>query len=235
MDLCRTCGLRQLIEVENMENKRTQHIRALLDEKKALVVSVAGAPGSGRTLLLERTLMGLDLRCAVIEGGAAPEIDAERLKGLCHQKCALAVKSEGPLSAEALESALERLPLDDLDLVFIEDGGTLSEVGAAHRWAHRRIALSDFAAGSQVPRKYPEIFEDADVIALTKVDLKSAIDFDEMEFWDDVTRLDPRARRMRLSSVNGDGLSFWIKMFYQWCDADGEALTRTDKENADND
>lgn len=217
-----------------MENRHTERRSAIFDDKRAVIVSLSGAPGSGRTLLLERTLMGLDLRCAVVLGGAVPEIDAAYLRERCSEQLAIAVKSQGPLSASDLEGALQRLPLDDLDLVFIEDGGTLWKAGAAHRLAHRRIALSDFAAGSRVPCKYPETFKDADVVALTKVDLKSAVDFDEIEFWDEVTRLNPRARRMRLSSVSGEGLSFWVKMFYGWC-GDGEASTRTGRENVTDD
>ena len=56
-------------------------------------------------------------------------------------------------------------------------------------------------------------------MVLTKVDLKPYIDFDEVLYWDDVTRLNPRGRRLRVSSVTGEGLEFWLKMLYDWRDA----------------
>ena len=79
-------------------------------------------------------------------------------------------------------------------------------------------AISSLPEGSDKPLKYPLLFSEAGAVVLTKVDLKPYIDFDEVLYWDDVTRLNPHGRRLRVSSVTGEGMQFWLKLLYDWCD-----------------
>lgn len=202
-----------------MSEERLNHIKRILEEHKIVEVLFLGESGSGKTLLIDRTLMGLDLKCAVIVGGCAPHIDAEHLKNLCAACVSVPTKESGCLEPSDIEKALKQLPLDDLDLIFIEGSGGLSASENYSLGEDHRVLMSDYAAGSELPFKHPGIFSSVDAVALTKVDLKAAIDFDEVSFWDEVTRLNPHARRLRLSSVSGEGLSYWIKMFYDWRDA----------------
>ena len=202
-----------------MFEEHLKHIKQILEENKIVEAVFLGSAGSGKTMLLERTLMGLDLRCAVIICGSVPEIDAEHLKNLCAACVKVSIKNRHWLEVPDIEKSLLQLPVDRLDMVFVEGSGGLFPLNNETLGEDHRILLSDYAAGSDQPQTPPDIFSSSEVIALAKVDLKAAIDFDEAAFWDETARLNPRARRMRLSSVSGEGLSYWLKMFYDWCDA----------------
>lgn len=193
-----------------------EKIRAMLSERGILMVNLIGSPGSGKTTLLERTLKGLDLRCAVIEGDVATDRDAQRI--LATGTPSLQINTNGGCHLEAnwVESTLQKLPLDDLDLVFVENVGNLVCPAEFDIGEDCKVAISSLPEGSDKPLKYPLLFSEAGAVVLTKVDLKPYIDFDEALYWDDVTRLNPHARRLRVSSVTGEGLQFWLKMLYDW-------------------
>lgn len=193
-----------------------EKIRAMLSERGILMVNLIGSPGSGKTTLLERTLKGLDLRCAVIEGDVATDRDAQRI--LATGTPSLQINTNGGCHLEAnwVESTLRQLPLDDLDLIFVENVGNLVCPAEFDIGEDCKVAISSLPEGSDKPLKYPLLFSEAGAVVLTKVDLKPYIDFDEALYWDDVTRLNPHARRLRVSSVTGEGLQFWLKMLYDW-------------------
>lgn len=193
-----------------------EEIRAMLSERGILMVNLIGSPGSGKTTLLERTLKGLDLRCAVIEGDVATDRDAQRI--LATGTPSLQINTNGGCHLEAnwVESTLRKLPLDDLDLIFVENVGNLVCPAEFDIGEDCKVAISSLPEGSDKPLKYPLLFSETGAIVLTKVDLKPYIDFDEALYWDDVTRLNPHARRLRVSSVTGEGLQFWLKMLYDW-------------------
>lgn len=195
-----------------------ENTRKKLNERGVLLVNVLGAPGSGKTSLIERTIDGLDMRCAVIAADPASDLDAQRIRARgvpCVQLCA----ESGALDPESVAEALETLPLDHLDIVFAENAGGLIAPAEIDLGEDYKIVVTALAQGSDIPAKYPRIFTGAAAVVLTQVDLKPYTDFDEIAYWDDVTRLAPRARRLRVSNTGGEGLEFWIKMLYGWADA----------------
>lgn len=194
-------------------------VRELVAQKRILLLNLIGSPGSGKTLLLERTLTGLDLRCAVIAGDAATDRDARRIRAVGAPCVQINTNGGGRLEADWIAGALERLPLDGLDLIFIENVGNLLCPAGLDLGEDRKVAVSGLSEGSDKPLKYPLLFSEADAVVLTKIDLKPYVDFDEALYWDDVTRLNPKARRLRVSSVGGEGLEFWMKMLYDWREA----------------
>ena len=196
-----------------------QKIRDNLRKRGILMVNLIGSPGSGKTTLLERTLKGLDLRCAVIEGDVATDRDALRIQATGTPSIQINTNGGCHLEANWIDGTLEKLPLDDLDLIFIENVGNLVCPAEFDLGEDYKVAISSLPEGSDKPLKYPLLFSEAGAVVLTKVDLKPYIDFDEVLYWDDVTRLNPRGRRLRVSSVTGEGLEFWLKMLYDWRDA----------------
>ena len=196
-----------------------QKIRDLLAEKGILMVNLIGSPGSGKTMLLERTLTGLDLRCAVIEGDVATDRDAQRIRATGTPSVQINTNGGCHLEANWVDGTLEQLPLDELDLIFVENVGNLVCPAEFDIGEDCKVAVSSLPEGSDKPLKYPLLFSEAAAVVLTKIDLKPYVDFDEALYWDDVTRLNPKARRLRLSSLSGEGLEFWIKMLYDWREA----------------
>ena len=196
-----------------------QKIRDLLAQKGILMVNLIGSPGSGKTMLLERTLVGLDLKCAVIEGDVATDRDAQRIRATGTPSVQINTNGGCHLEANWVAGTLEQLPLDELDLIFVENVGNLVCPAEFDIGEDCKVAISSLPEGSDKPLKYPLLFSEAAAVVLTKIDLKPYVDFDETLYWDDVTRLNPKARRLRLSSLSGEGLEFWMKMLYDWCEA----------------
>ena len=187
-----------------------QKIRDMLKERGILMVSLIGSLGSCKTTLLERTLAGLDLKCAVIEGDVATDRDALRIQATGTPSVQINTNGGCHLEANWIDSTLEKLPLDGLDLIFIENVGNLVCPAEFDLGEDYKVAISSLPEGSDKPLKYPLLFSEAGAVVLTKVDLKPYIDFDEVLYWDDVTRLNPHGRRLRVSSVTGEGMQFWL-------------------------
>ncbi len=193
-----------------------QKIRGEMRKRGILLLNLIGSPGSGKTTLLERTLVGLDLRCAVIEGDVATDRDARRIQAAGAPCVQINTNGGCHLEANTIDGTLARLPLDDLDVIFVENVGNLVCPAEFDLGEDYKVAVSSLPEGSDKPLKYPLLFSEAGAVVLTKIDLKPYIDFDEALYWDDATRLNPRARRLRVSSVSGEGLQYWLKMLYDW-------------------
>ncbi len=198
--------------------RHAENTRKNLNELGILLVNILGAPGSGKTSLIERTIDGLDMRCAVVAADPAGSLDAERIRAR-GVPCVQLHAENGALDAETVAKALETLPLGQIDIVFAENVGGLIAPAEIDLGEDYRVVVTALAQGSDIPAKYPKIFTGAAAVLLTQIDLKPYTDFDEIAFWDDVTRLAPRARRLRVSNTGGEGLEFWIKTLYAWADA----------------
>src|SRR3954462_14210615 len=100
------------------------------DRAAVTVVNLMSAPGAGKTSLLERVLPDLgDVRAGVLEGDVQGSLDADRLASLhvpvTQLNTGLGFGGECHLDANMVRSALPSLPLDELDLLIIENVGKL--------------------------------------------------------------------------------------------------------------
>src|SRR5919106_4010058 len=94
------------------------------------VVNLMSAPGAGKTSLLERVLGSLDgVRAAVLEGDVQGSLDADRLASLHLPGTQLNTDpgfgGECHLDANMVRSALPAVPLDEIDLLLVENFGNL--------------------------------------------------------------------------------------------------------------
>ena len=101
--------------------------RRRLDEAGILALNVTSAPGSGKTALLEATIAALapELKTAVVVGDLQTTRDAERLEGVAHAVTQINTEGGCHLQATQVAESLEGLPLDELDLLFIENVGNM--------------------------------------------------------------------------------------------------------------
>ncbi|MDR7486487.1 MAG: hydrogenase nickel incorporation protein HypB, partial [Armatimonadota bacterium] len=184
-----------------------------------LAVSLIGSPGSGKTALLEQTVARLHPRLAigVIEGDIATTRDAERLARLGVRAVQIETRLAGNachLDANMVRTALARLPLEGLRLLFIENVGNLVcpvEYGLGE---HVRVVVTSVPEGDDKPRKYPSTFSRVDAVVLNKTDLLPHTDFSTAAF-DQAMREVSRGPVFPLSARTGQGLDGWIA----WLDA----------------
>lgn len=137
------------------------------------VINIMGSPGSGKTTLLEHLLprLSADFRTAVIEGDLATENDALRIKRT--GVTALQINTGGGchLDAKMISLQLQRLELDSLDLLIIENVGNLVCPASFDLGEDMRMVILSVTEGEDKPVKYPTAFLNAHTAVITKTDL----------------------------------------------------------------
>ena len=108
-----------------------------------------------------------------------------------------------------VRSALVRLPLESLDLVIVENVGNLVCPAEFDVGEHRRVMVFSVTEGEDKPLKYPLMFRSADLVLVNKIDLLPYLDFDVDLFERNLERVNPTARRIRLSVKTGAGVDEW--------------------------
>jgi hydrogenase nickel incorporation protein HypB len=172
-----------LQEVRQGNRGTASVVRARLDAAGVTAVNILGSPGAGKTSLV-RAVAGLinRERLGVIEGDLASSVDTDLL--VSEGITAVQVNTGGDchLSAAMVASALDRLPLECLDLLLVENVGNLVCTADVEVGTHRTLVLASVPEGDDKPLKYPAIFAAADAIVVTKVDTTGAFDFDLERF-----------------------------------------------------
>jgi len=191
-------------------------IERKLSEKGILMVNMIGSPGSGKTTLLEKSLADFGLRVAVIEGDVETERDAERIRATGVPSIQINTEGGCHLEANWVDSTLDRLPLDELDVIFVENVGNLVCPAEFYIGEDHKVAISSVPEGPDKPLKYPLLFTESSAVVLTKTDLLPYVEFDEELYWKDVEKLNPKADRLKLSSTKQEGLKGWLDLINRW-------------------
>ena len=202
------------------ENERTADAnRADFATAGVRVVNVMSSPGAGKTTLLRKMLLRLGgtVRAGVVEGDIETSIDAELLAET-GVPVALVNTSNGfggecHLDATMVRSALPRLPLEDLDLVVIENVGNLVCPAEFDVGEHARLMVYAPTEGEDKPLKYPVMFRAADAVAINKIDLLPHLDVDLALFEENLRRVNPDVAVFHVSAKTGDGvdaLAEWL-------------------------
>jgi hydrogenase nickel incorporation protein HypB len=186
----------------------------LLDEHKVFAINIMSAPGAGKTSLILQTLTRLKgrLNIAVIEGDVASTVDAEKVQS--EAKAVVQINTRNmpescSLMAAMIESALNDMPLDNIDLILIENVGNLICPAEFNLGEHKRVVISSLPEGDDKPVKYPLIFIDAGAVIINKMDLLPHVDFDIATFRRSVAGLNPKAEIFELSCKTGEGIEKW--------------------------
>jgi len=189
--------------------------RALLDSHGCVAVNIMSAPGAGKTSVVLRTIAGLDayVRTGVIEGDVVSTVDAEKVQDAA--RAVVQINTKGmpescALVADMVDAALRRLPLDELDIVLIENVGNLICPTEFDLGEHLKVVIASTPEGDDKPLKYPLIFADADAVIINKTDLLPYVDFDMAKFTRAVRDLNARAPFFPLSCKTGEGVAEWV-------------------------
>ncbi|MFS8036104.1 hydrogenase nickel incorporation protein HypB [Xanthobacter sp. AM11] len=186
--------------------------RARLDAAGILALNLLSGPGAGKTSLLVETLKALSgrLPCAVIEGDQQTDNDAARIRAVGTPAVQINTGKGCHLDAHMVGHALEKLPLPPGGLLFIENVGNLVCPAAFDLGETRRVTLISMAEGDDKPLKYPDIFEGADLVLITKADLAPHVDADMARLEANIRRINPKAEILATSSRGDIGLARWI-------------------------
>jgi hydrogenase nickel incorporation protein HypB len=197
--------------------------RDLFDRAGTYTINMMSSPGAGKTALLERTLDRLrgKLRLGVLEGDVQTTLDADRLARfhipLVQVNTDPGFGGECHLDANMVRSGLGELPLEDIDVLIIENVGNLVCPAEFRVGEDVRVMVYSVTEGEEKPLKYPLMFRSADLVLVNKVDLLEHLDFDLEQFLGSLDAVNPGVRTVLTSARTGQGIG-------EWCDWLGQRL-----------
>src|SRR5437667_1277488 len=206
----------RLVEVRKnvlKQNDLTAHaLREQFRTAGVYVVSLVSSPGSGKTLLLEKTLTLLrqSYRLAALVGDLATENDAVRLARSQAPVKQITTGTLCHLEAAMVQNALEGWDLNHLDFLFVENVGNLVCPSSYDLGENLRLVLMSVTEGEDKPLKYPTIFNTADVAVITKTDLASAAEFDWHSADSNMQAVRPGMGVLKLSAKTGEGMQEYL-------------------------
>ncbi|GMV08186.1 MAG: hydrogenase accessory protein HypB [Gemmatimonadota bacterium] len=187
-------------------------VRSRLAAHGVPALNLVSSPGSGKTLLLERTLqeLGSRLRMAVITGDVQTENDADRLARWT-DRLVHAVVTGGAchLDARQVGAALDDLDLADLDLLFVENVGNLVCPASWDLGETAKVVLFSVTEGEDKPLKYPKMFRVSRYAVLNKVDLLPHVPFDVDRAVAYARQINPDLQFFFMSALTGQGMEAW--------------------------
>jgi len=187
--------------------------RERLQRHGITTINIMSSPGAGKTTLLLATIraLGETYKIGVIEGDVASQVDADKIAQAGVPVVQINTGGGCHLDATMVQQALEALPLDEIQLLFIENVGNLICPAGFDLGQDYNVALLSVPEGHDKPYKYPSMFEFVDLVLVTKTDLMPYMDFELAEFRRLVQGLNPRAPVIPLSARTGEGMEAWLE------------------------
>lgn len=186
--------------------------RERLARSRLLAVNLMSSPGSGKTTLLEKSIpaLGPDLPCAVLVGDLQTTRDAERLGPLAVQAVQINTGTGCHLSAAQVARGLDSLDMNGVAFLFIENVGNMVCPAAFDLGEHVRVVLLSVPEGDDKVAKYPTLFQRADAVLVTKMDLADILDFNLERVRQDLARVNSKVPVILHSSKTGQGMDEWL-------------------------
>jgi hydrogenase nickel incorporation protein HypB len=186
--------------------------RARLDAAGVFALNVMASPGAGKTSLIMRTVERLqaEFRIGAVDGDIATTIDADRIAALGVPAVQINTGGACHLDAAMFQSALPRLPLEELDLLIVENVGNLVCPASFKLGVHLSVLIASVPEGDDKPYKYPVMYRGVNGLVLNKMDVLAAFDFDVDYFRRGVEVLNPGLAFFPLSCKTGEGLEAWL-------------------------
>ena len=199
------------------------------DRHEVTVVNFMGAPGAGKTALLEQVLRDLgSVRAGVLEGDVQGSLDADRLASLhvpvTQLQTAQGFGGECHLDANMVRAALPSIPLEAIDLLVIENVGNLVCPAEFRVGEDARVMVCSVTEGEDKPLKYPLMFRTCELVLINKVDLLPHLDFDLDDLLHNLDKVHPGVEHMLVSARTGEGIDAWRSWLVQTATRAGAAV-----------
>ena len=212
---------RRIVEVGrsllDQNDRLAERNRGFLRARGLLVLNFLSSPGSGKTTFIRESVrkLGPDLKAGVIVGDLATDNNAQRLRESGAPVVQITTGTVCHLEAEMVGRALQQLDLAGLNLLIIENVGNLVCPASFDLGEDLRIVLLSVTEGEDKPLKYPPMFQSADVVIISKIDLAQACDYDREAALANIRRVAPKVRVFETSAKTGQGLDAWREFLIQ--------------------
>ena len=187
--------------------------RELLKRHEIFSINLVSSPGAGKTSLVERTLERLArrLRIQVVEGDVQTDLDAQRVARYHVPVVQIVTQGGCHLEAKLVQDALGRLPLEEADLLIIENVGNLVCPAGFDLGEDLKVVLLSVTEGDDKPLKYPAMFRNARVLIVNKTDLLPYVNCDVAALERHALSINPELRVFETSCTTGEGLDAWCE------------------------
>jgi len=198
-------------DILSLNKRLAKENREFLEKHGVIAINVMGAIGSGKTLLIEKTIEALKdrIKIGAILGDVIAKEDYERVARHGIKAEPLNTGKECHLDAHLVHHVIEKF--GDVDLLFIENVGNLICPVDFDLGERYRVVMVSVTEGDDVVKKHPEIFRLADVIIINKVALAKAVEADVDKMVKDAERINPKARIIRMDLRKGIGFEEWLE------------------------
>ena len=205
--------------VTESNDRDADALRARMKERGTLLINLMSAPGSGKTTLLSRTITDLkeEMKIGVMEADIASDVDAVRIESLGARAIQAHTGGMCHMDAGMTQRAMDELGDAGLDLVFLENVGNLICPAEFDTGAAKNVMILSVPEGDDKPLKYPLMFENSDVLLITKMDTLAYFDFDLEACTKRVRKLNPSLQIFPLSAVTGEGCEAWENWLCEAC------------------
>ena len=201
------------VDILSRNNMTAGMNRRFFEGRKVLCLNMVSSPGSGKTTILEKTIIHLksSAKLYVIEGDQQTLIDAERIGKAGAPALQINTGSGCHLDAHMIESALKKLDLDTNSILFIENVGNLVCPAMFDLGEYMRVIVISVTEGEDKPLKYPNMFESSHLCIINKSDLLPYVDFRTEEFRKNATLVNHHLEFITLSAKTGEGMNIWFE------------------------
>lgn len=206
------CQVKVETNILEFNDDLAAHNRQHFRDQGLFVVNFMSAPGAGKTSVLEQTIRRMkdDYRIGVIEGDLMTTIDADRIAALGVPAHQITTGTICHLDARMVHQALHSFPVENLDVLFIENVGNLVCPVEFDLGEDMRVMVYSTVEGAEKPKKYPMMFHESTAVLLNKVDLipYAGVSLDELRR--NVREVSPATTIFPLSCRTGEGIDEWI-------------------------
>jgi hydrogenase nickel incorporation protein HypB len=200
-------------QILSLNDELAAGLRDRLDAAGVFAINLMASPGGGKTSLILRTVEALkdEMRLAAVDGDVVP-VDVEKIAAQGIPVELINTGGNCHLEAHMLSPALDRLDLDAIDLLIVENVGNLICPASFQLGTHANVVIASIPEGDDKPYKYPTMFRGADVLLLNKIDYLAVQEFDIDYFRRGVEALNEGLTFFPVSCRTGEGLEAW----YDW-------------------
>ncbi len=200
-------------EIMSANDSLAAQNRARLDAARVVGMNIMASPGAGKTSTILRTIEALtaDFQLGVVEGDTANvTIDADKVIAAGMPAVQINTGGNCHLDAVMLSGALAQMPLDEIELLIVENVGNLICPASFTLGTHFNVVIASVPEGDDKPYKYPNIYRGIDALILNKMDLLPYIDFDLDYFRRGIEILNPNVAFFPISCKTGEGVAAWV-------------------------
>ena len=208
-----TLEIKPGMNILEVNKQLAQKNKELLQEHNVKAIDVMGSIGAGKTSLIEQLVQALKqkYRIAVFKGDLTTTIDAERIGRHGVKVVTINTGLECHLDANVVARAVERISLQDIDLLIIENVGNLICPAEFPLGTEKRVVVVSVTEGPYMVLKHPFTFMTADVMVVNKKDLAEIMKIDTSQLAKQAKDIKPDMKVAITNALTGEGIEDLIK------------------------